>query len=246
MPVLPARTPSLPWSDSLLKPGNDALDDERGDPAMALRAVDVGEGQDVIGSVAQADPDLGPVEDVPIAVAPGGGDQVGGVAAHARLGEPERRELLASRLRRKVALLLLLGSPLEQRQRVQAGMHREDDAERGVGALHLLAQQREGDVVHAGPAVSLGDRQAQQALGAHLLVERAVVGRRLVELADARQDLALGEGARSALHLALRIGQREVDHRLSVGVTGRAADSRPMRPSGDRCRRSVSLQLICC
>ena len=150
-----------------------------------------------------------------------------------RLGQSEGGELLAARLRHEVLLLLLLVPPLEQGQRVQAGVDREDDPEGGVGALHLLAQQREGDVVHAGPAVLLGDRQAEQAGGAHLLVDAAVVLGGRVQLLDARQDLALGEGARGALHLALRIGQRKVDHRFSVGIGRDAPDSRPMtNPDG--------------
>ena len=106
---------------------------------------------------------------------------------------------------------------------------REDDAEGGVGALHLLAQQREGDVVHPRPAVLLGNGQAQEPLGAHLLVQAAVVLGVGVHLLDARQDLALGEGARGALHLALRIGQRKVDHQFSVG--GREAGRQIL----DRC-----------
>jgi hypothetical protein len=67
-----------------------------------------------------------------------------------------------------------------------------------------------------GAAVLLGDRQAEQPLGPHLLVQGAVVGGRRIQLADAGQNLALGERAGRALHLALRIGQGEVDHRYSV------------------------------
>ena len=160
------------------------------------------------------------VQDVAIAVATRGRRQVGRIRSDSRLGQPERCELLAARLRHQVALLLLLVPPLEQRQRIQTGVDREDDPECGVGALHLLAQQGEGDVVHAGPAVLLGDRQAEESLSAHLLVEAAVVLGVGVQLLDAGQDLALGEGARGALHLALRIGQRKVDHRFSVGMGG--------------------------
>ena len=184
---------------------------------MPLRAIDAGEDEEVIGGVAQADPDLRAVEDVAIAVAARRAGQLAGVGADPRLGEAERRQLLAARLRHEVLLLLLLGPPLQEGQRVEPGMDGEDDAEGGVGALHLLAQQGEGDVVHPRPAVLLGNRQAQEPLGAHLLVQAAVVLGVGVHLLDARQDLALGEGARGALHLALRIGQRKVDHQFSVG-----------------------------
>ena len=107
----------------------------------------------------------------------------------------------------EVLLLLLLAPPLQQGQRVEAGVDAEDDAERGVRSLHLLAQQGEGDVVHPRAAVLLRDRQTQEARGSHLLVEGAVVGRGAVELTDAREDLPLREGARRALHLSLGIGQ---------------------------------------
>jgi hypothetical protein len=47
---------------------------------------------------------------------------------------------------------------------------------------------------------------------------------------NAGQDLALGEGTRRALHLALRIGQGKVDHRGS------------MKKGGPMCRPPVVLR----
>ena len=55
----------------------------------------------------------------------------------------ERRELLAAGLGHEPALPLLLGPPLEQRQRVEPDVDALDDPERRVAALELLAQQRE-------------------------------------------------------------------------------------------------------
>ena len=48
-------------------------------------------------------------------------------------------------------------------------MDGQDHAKCGVRPFHLLAQQGEGDVVHAGATVALGDGQTQEALRAHLL-----------------------------------------------------------------------------
>ena len=76
-----------------------------------------------------------------------------GVRAHAGLGEGEGGQLLALRLGHQPALLLLLGPPLEERQAVEPDVDALDDAERGVGALELLAQEREADVVHPQAAV---------------------------------------------------------------------------------------------
>ena len=122
MPVFPARTPSLPCSDSDAEAGEGSLDDEGGDALVPLRAIDAGEDEEVIGGVAQADPDLRAVEDVAIAVAARRAGQLAGVGADARLGEAERRQLLAARLRHEVLLLLLLGPPLQERQRVEPGV----------------------------------------------------------------------------------------------------------------------------
>ena len=68
-----------------------------------------------------------------------------------------------------------------------------DDTERGVGALELLAQDREADVVHPGAAVGLRDRRAEEAQLAHLREQLAVDLALLVPLADERDDLGLGE-----------------------------------------------------
>ena len=75
-----------------------ALDDEGGDPLVAGGLVDGGEDEEVVSRVGQADPDLAAVEEVPVTVPPGGGRQVGGVAADPRLGQPEGGELLAAGL----------------------------------------------------------------------------------------------------------------------------------------------------
>ena len=58
------------------------------------------------------------------------------------------------RLGHEPALLLLLGPPLQERQRVEPDMDALDDPERRVGPLELLAEQREADVVHPGAAVA--------------------------------------------------------------------------------------------
>src|SRR5690606_7598525 len=88
--------------------GEAALDDEGGDALVPGGLVDGGEDQEVVGCIGQADPDLGAVEQVAVAVAAGGGRQVGGIRADAGLGEAEGGQLLAARLGHQVLLLLLL------------------------------------------------------------------------------------------------------------------------------------------
>ena len=89
------------------------------------------------------------------------------VAAGGRLGQAVGRELVALRLRHQILLLLLFGAPRQQRQTVEARVHRHDHAQRRVDVLQLLAGQAEADVVHAGAAVLLRHRDAQQAQPLH-------------------------------------------------------------------------------
>ena len=84
--------------------------------------------------------------------------------------------------------------------------------------------------------MSLRDRKTQESRGAHLLVEAAVVLRGRIQLSDAWLDLALREGARCALHLALRIGQREVQWWVSErnGGSGEILSGRKPRGPEDQ------------
>ena len=116
--MLPARTPSLPWSDSVLI-REAALDDEGGDALVPFSLSTVANTRKWSAVSARLIQILRAVQDVAVAVPAGGGGQVGRVAADPRLGQPERGELLAAGLGDEVLLLLLLGGPLEEGQRVQ-------------------------------------------------------------------------------------------------------------------------------
>ena len=127
------------------------------------------------------------------------------------------------------ALALLLGRPLQEGQRVEPDVDALDDPEGGVGAFELLAQDREADVVHAGAAVGLGDRRAEEPLLAHPREQLAREATVLVPVADVRQDLGLGEGSGALLDEAVLVGQAEVDHR-SMLAGDRAPRRRPEPP----------------
>ena len=211
-----------------------ALEQERRDAPVLLRAVDRGEHQEVVGEVGEADPDLLAVEHVAVAVAARGGREVGGVGAHAGLGQPERRQLLAPRLGHQPALPLLLGPPLEQRQAVEPDVDALDDPERGVGPLELLAQQGEADVVHARAAVALRDRRAQEPELAHL---REHLG---VRLAAARPTRGCGAGSRprrrrgrpSRTRRCSSVRVKSITASVALGLRTRAAS---YRRAGPRC-----------
>ncbi len=87
-----------------------------------------------------------------------------------------------------------------------------DHAERRVGALELLAQDREADVVHPGTAVVLGNRSAEEAELAHPAEQLAREAAFLVPAPDVRQDLRLREGAGALLDEAVLIREGEIDH----------------------------------
>jgi hypothetical protein len=207
------------------------LEEERRDAFVLLRAVDRREHEEVVGQVGQRDPDLLAVEPVSAAVATRRRRKVAGVGPDAGLGQSERRQLLALRLRDEPALALLLGPPLKQSERVQPDVDALDDAERGVGPLKLLAQDRERDVVHAGAAIALRDRRAEEALLGHPPEQLAGKAAVLVPAPDVGEDLRLGERANGLLDEAVLVGEREVDHRADAsgrdaGRVVRQADQR--------------------
>ena len=113
----------------------------------------------MIGGIGKADPALVPVEDIGISLAPGAAPEGGDVAAGFRFRQPEGREFLALRLWPQEAPFLLLGAPLQERQRVEPEVNGEQYPEGGVGALQLLAQQSESEVILPPAPLGLGDAQ---------------------------------------------------------------------------------------
>ena len=100
-----------------------------------------------------------------------------------------------------------------------------DDAERGVGPLQLLAQQREGDVVLPAPPYAVRDRRPEEAQRAQLREDLAMdlallVPLRMCGRISARRTRAPSAGRGAAL------GQRRSRSGPSPG------DSRRRRPAG--------------
>jgi len=173
----------------------------------------LGEHERVVGDRRVGDPRLLPVEDVDVAAAERCAPHGGHVGAGSGLGEPEAGELLAASLRHEPALLLVLGAVAEQRQRVEADVHRDQRAERGLAAFDLLARERLGHEVHARAAVLLRDDDAEDAeLGEaldHVEVEVVVD----VVLDRVRQDPLVDELPHGLLDVPLLVGQLEVHGR---------------------------------
>ena len=134
-----------------------------GSRCCLLAGVGPGEDQEVVGDIRQRNPRLLAGQDVPVAFPDGGRLDRARIAAGARFGERVPGNLPSLCLRHEVPLFLGLGAPGEQRQAVEPRVHRQDDAERRVHVLQLLAGQAEADVIEPRAAVLLGHAHAQEA-----------------------------------------------------------------------------------
>ncbi len=196
------------------------LDDERGDAGrialLLLLEIRPRKDDEVVGDIGERDPHLLAREHVAIAFLHGDGLNAAHVAARGRFRQAIGRNLLALRLRHQVPLLLILASPREQRQAVEAGVHRHDHAERRVDVLELLARQTQADVVHARAAVLDRHRDAEQAELGHLRQNRRIEGVGAVELLDPGRHLAARPVAHGLLEQALFFGQLQINHGKSA------------------------------
>ncbi len=139
--------PHFSLSVPLENPLERALDDERAHPRgvalLLLFQVAPGEHQEVIRNVGQRNPHLLAGQHVAVAFLDRHGLNAARVAAGRGFGQGETGDLRALRLRHQISLFLVLGSPREQRQTVQPGVHRHDHAQRRVDVFELLARHPE-------------------------------------------------------------------------------------------------------
>ena len=159
--------------------------------------------QDEVAAHPVGDVELAAV-DPPVAVDPlGSRPDVGDVAPRVGLGDAERRDLLATDGGHEVALLLLLGPPLEDGRRGHLGVHADRHADAaGAAARHLLGEDDRAEVVAALTSVLLRVAQPEQA-----------------ELAHARED-AVREalGRLPFIRVGAQLPGDEVAHRLAERV----------------------------
>ena len=208
--------PSLCSVSAEREPGHALLEEERRDPLVLRRRIGLRKDERVVGDRCVRDPVLRAVEDIDVALAPGGPLHGGDVGARGRLGQPEAGQLLAARLRREPALLLLLGPVAEERERVEPDVDGDQRAERGLAALDLLADERLGDEVEAGAAVLLGNDDSEQPQLGHALDHADVEVVVDVVLDRVRQHALVHEVANRVLDEALLVGELEVHRRESM------------------------------
>src|SRR5215470_17609001 len=217
-----------------------ALDDKRADAGrialLFLFGIGPREHQEVVGDVGERNPGLFAVEDVPIAFLHGRRLDRARVAAGAGFGQAVPGQLVAFRLRDEIAPLLVVAAPREQRQAVEADVHRHDDAQRRVDVFELLAREAERDVVHAGAAVLLRHADAEQpellqpaddALAVEVVAP--------VVIFDVRLNFARAPLTHRLLEQAMFVGEVEADHaglrnRISRWLFLRRNESETRRP----------------
>ena len=100
----------------------------------------------------------------------------------------------------------------QQREAIQAGVHRHDDAQRRVDVLELLADEPEADVVHARAAVLDRHRAAEQAQLRHLRQDGGVEAVLAIELADVRRHFTRPPFADGLFQELLLFTEIEIDH----------------------------------
>ncbi len=185
-----------------------ALDDERRDAAVGGVGVGLGEDELVVGLGGVRDPVLLAVQQIgAVGLADRGGQHRRHVGSGGRLGQAEAAELLALRHRLEVLALLLLAAVAQQRQRVQADVHRDQRPEGRLAPLDLLADQRLAHVVEAGAAVLDRDRRAQEPELGHPLDDPHVEVVVDVVLLRDRQHPPVDELAHRLLDRALLVSQ---------------------------------------
>jgi hypothetical protein len=210
LPDAPLRQLSL--DDRRREAGVWRLNEEAGDPVF-------GSGPDDrdITDRRVADPALGPIENVVVAVTEGTRRQVRGIASVLRFGQGECANRLATCQRRYPARFLLLRTACGDGRHRQTGLNVEERGERRVDAAQLPKHETEGDAGHPGAAVSLhrapNDIQRGE-LGQERFGKLGVVPR----LPGHGAKRTLGEGTDPVPNRALlvgqkRIGQEEVDPR---------------------------------
>ena len=131
------------------------------------------------------------------------------------LGQREGADHLSPGQRRNEALLLLVGAEAEDRQGDRARVHRDGDADPGVGPRELLQDEDVGEEVGARAAQLLRHAHPHQPELAEPAEQLPRKGVRAVPGGGVRLDLGPGELARERLDLALLGRELEV-HRGRV------------------------------
>src|SRR4051812_3998012 len=220
------------------------LEDEGADSLVPRGRIRLREDERVVRDGGVRDPVLLTVEDVRVAFTPRRRPHRRHVGAGVGLGQAEARELLALRLRRQPPLLLLLCPVLEQRERVEADVHRDQRPERRLAPLDLLARERLRHVVEACAPVLLRHDDAEDPELCHALDQLEVELVVDVVLHGDRQDALVHELANRVLDQPLLVGQLEIHRRQPICTAPRGSPA-PLRSPGSWAEPSFSSHATC-
>jgi hypothetical protein len=203
---VPAHRLDLPLDLEALAVG---LDDDRGDPAVALAAGPTHR-QHVVGDRAVGDEGLHAVDDVLVAVPFGGGFDVCGVAAVFGLGVAQCADQVPACDALEDPLLLLAGTVLGDHPRPEGGPDGRQDPRVGVG--DLVGEDGRLDLPHPRAAELLGDPEPDEVGLDGLLPDFLGPLAAFLVLAGDRFDLLAGELPDRVPDRSLLCRQREIDH----------------------------------
>ena len=200
---MPSLSSFLPTDE----PGEAALDQERGDAAVAGVGIDVREDDEEVGFVAVGDPELAAGESPSRRRARPRASPSRTRRCPSRLPTARRRRSCRRQLR-QVAPLDVVAAPAQQRVDDERVLHVDEHADRRVDARQRLDRQDGMEERRAAAAVALGDLDAHDAEVEQLVDERARDLGVLVHLADERPDLAVRELVHAVAEQPFVFGQR--------------------------------------
>ena len=199
--------------------GHAALDDERGDPAVARLRVEVREDDEEVRFVGVGDPELAAVEPVVVAVLPRPCLERERVAARTGLRQRVRADARGRQLRQH-ARFQVRAAPAQQRVGDERVLHVHQDADRRIDARELLDREDRVEEPAAAAAERFGDFDAHHAEIEQLVDQRPRDLRLLVHFADERPYLRVREFADAVAEQPLVFGERGERMRSRVGGQG--------------------------
>ena len=183
------------------------LHGERGDPLVAFGEVSVREDdvQTCLGPI--GDPELAAVQDPLVTLLRGLGRESERIRPRSRLRERVGTDEIGGKPW-QVALLGIVGRPLEQQRVHKRILHVHEDRSRCIDGRQLFDREHGHEQAAAGSAVRLGNLDPHEAELEELGNQGGIELRRLLHRLHARADLALGEVSHRALKHPFFFGER--------------------------------------
>src|SRR5581483_844221 len=175
-----------------------------------------------------------------VAVAPGARAQIGDIGAAARLGDRERRNLLARQHPRQHPRLNIVARGARNRRRADGVAHQARRDAAGTGPRQLLACHDLHELVGGAAAKLLGKPEAKQPDPGRFTIERAWKLAGLVPLMGERLDLLLDKAAHDLPERLVLAGIEWTVHRSRISSNEASNPSTPCSVEAQPNLRSVA------